>query len=330
MAIFNTRILPNQRKQHGSIDPLLVFSDGSTSILSNGLASGFGSPADIGNGVIRSTSSTLGKINTQADTELIGSNARTTFSFSDLTGNGLDGTTFVFYAENDIFSFGNDTATFTGSIANNDLALFMFDTAAGGLSVKLTGEGITGANLSLFGAGIWTAWGTALEFGDLAVLSSNGANFSTEGDLGLALAFTLTGTSAEVVVNYDTQPMPPLPKECTLDADGNERVDALTDGLLFLRYMFGIRGVSLVKNAIASNCSFCVAAEIEPILDQCAATSTSDIDGNGNVDALTDGLLLIRFILGIRGSALITDSVGNGCSRCTELEIEGYIQGLIP
>lgn len=194
-----------------SIDPLLVFSDGSTSVLSNGSTGGFGSPADIGNGVIRSTSTTPGKITTQADTELIGSNARTTFSFSDHTGNGLDGTTFVFYAENDIFSFGNDTATFTGSIAGDDLALFMFDTAAGGLSVKLTGEGKTDANLSLFGAGIWTAWGTALESGDLTVLSNNGANFATEGDLGLALAFTLTGTSAEVVVNYDTQPMPPVP-----------------------------------------------------------------------------------------------------------------------
>jgi hypothetical protein len=145
---------------------------------------------------------------------------------------------------------------------------------------------------------------------------------------------------------FDTRPVPGLVEdisvyavwnqsdapnvECTLDADGNKSVDALTDGLLFIRYMFGIRGVSLVEDAIANNCSLCVAAEIEPILDQCATTGTSDIDGNGNVDALTDGLLLIRFIFGIRGDALIIDSVGNACSRCTELEIEGYIQGLIP
>ncbi len=122
----------------------------------------------------------------------------------------------------------------------------------------------------------------------------------------------------------------PVPVEkCTLDADGNESVDALTDGLIFIRHMFGIRGVSLVEGATASNCSFCVAAEIEPILDQCAATGTSDIDGNGNVDALTDGLLIIRFILGIRGGALITDSIGDDCARCTVLEIEDYLQELI-
>ena len=143
--------------------------------------------------------------------ELVGSNARSTFSFTDLSGSGLDGTTFVFYAENDLFSFSNDVAAFTGSITGGDLALFMFDSVAGGLTVRMTGEANAGATLSLFGAGIWQAWGIALEAGDLSVLSSNGANFVTNGDLGLAFAFTLTGSSAEVVVNYDTQPMPPIP-----------------------------------------------------------------------------------------------------------------------
>ncbi len=192
-----------------SIDPLLVFSDGSTNVLSNGMTGGFGSPVDIGSGVIRSTVTVPGTIDVEADTELVGSNVRTTFSFSDLTGGGLDGTTFVYYAENDIFAFSNDTATFTGSIVGGDLALFQFDSAAETLTVRITGEEMAGATLSLFGAGLWTAWGTALESGDLSVLSSDGSNFATVGDLGLALAFNLTGSSAELVVNYDTQPQPP-------------------------------------------------------------------------------------------------------------------------
>ena len=194
-----------------SIDPLLVFSDSSTLILSNGATGGFGSPSDLGNGVVSSTVSVASNISVQADVELVGSNARSTFSFTDLSGSGLDGTTFVFYAENDLFSFSNDVAAFTGSITGGDLALFMFDSVAGGLTVRMTGEANAGATLSLFGAGIWQAWGIALEAGDLSILSSNGANFVTNGDLGLAFAFTLTGSSAEVVVNYDTQPMPPIP-----------------------------------------------------------------------------------------------------------------------
>ena len=191
-----------------SIDPLLRFSDGATVVLSNGTAGGFGSPTDVGGGVVRSTA-TSGFVSTQADTELIGSNVKTTFSFTAATGAVLDGVTFVFYAENDLFGFANDVAAYTGSIAGGDLALFMYDSSAGGLTVKLTGEAVSGATLSLFGADLWTGFGTALEGGDLSVLSADGSNFQTIGDLGLALAFSLSGTSSTVVINYDTQPLPP-------------------------------------------------------------------------------------------------------------------------
>lgn len=194
-----------------SIDPLLRFANGSTAVLSDGLAGGFGSPSDIGGGVIRSTAAT-GGINVTADTQLIGSNARTTFHFA--SGTVMDGTTLVFYAENDLFGPNDDTAAFTGSIAGGNLALFQFDTAAGGLTVKMTGDGITNAALSLFGAGPWdfsgTAFGNFLTVGDLSVLSADGSNFAaTNDDLGLALAFDLSGLDATLVVDYDTQPDPP-------------------------------------------------------------------------------------------------------------------------
>ncbi len=118
--------------------------------------------------------------------------------------------------------------------------------------------------------------------------------------------------------------------QCKLDVDGDTNVDALTDGLLFIRHMFGIRGESLVENAAASDCTKCTAAELEPIVEQCDTEGTSDIDGNGQVDALTDGLLIIRYLFGIRGDALINNSVSDGCTRCSPIEIEAYLQGLIP
>ncbi|MEE9425873.1 MAG: PQQ-dependent sugar dehydrogenase [Methylococcales bacterium] len=117
---------------------------------------------------------------------------------------------------------------------------------------------------------------------------------------------------------------------CTLDTDGNASVDALTDGLLFIRHMFGSRGDSLIDSAMGVGCTRCTAAEIETYMDQCAASGTSDIDGNGEIDALTDGLLDIRYLFGSRGEALITDAVGAGCTRCTAVEVEGYLQGLSP
>jgi len=194
-----------------SVDPLLVLKDGSSRVLSNGSIGGLGSPSSAGGGVVRSTATIPDIASVQADTELIGSNARTTFTFTAAAGNQLDGLVFIFYAENDLFSFSNDAAAFTGSIAGGNLTLFMFDSVAGGLSVRLNAKAVANSRLTLFGAGLWTGFGSALERGDLSVLSSDGSNFQTLGDLGLALAFSLNGASATVVVNYDTQPEPPQP-----------------------------------------------------------------------------------------------------------------------
>ncbi len=61
-----------------------------------------------------------------------------------------------------------------------------------------------------FGSGKFTGFGSALEAGDLSVLSADGSNFVPgPGDLGLALAFALDGETASVVVDYTTQPRPP-------------------------------------------------------------------------------------------------------------------------
>ena len=50
-----------------------------------------------------------------------------------------------------------------------------------------------------------------------------------------------------------------------------------------------------------------------------------DIDGNGTVDALTDGLLFIRYAFGLRGSALIAGAVGSCASRSSAADIETYL-----
>ncbi len=54
-----------------------------------------------------------------------------------------------------------------------------------------------------------------------------------------------------------------------------------------------------------------------------------DIDGNGTVDALTDGLLALRYAFGFRGATLITAAVGAGCTRCDAPSIEAYLAGRV-
>ncbi len=115
-----------------------------------------------------------------------------------------------------------------------------------------------------------------------------------------------------------------------IDVDANGHVDALTDGLLIIRYLFGIRGSALIEGSVANDCSRCTVLEIEPFLQGLVVPSLIDIDGNGTVDTLTDGLLIIRYLFGIRGSALIEGSVSTDCSRCSELDIETFLQGLVP
>lgn len=55
-----------------------------------------------------------------------------------------------------------------------------------------------------------------------------------------------------------------------------------------------------------------------------------DVDGNGSYAATTDGLLLMRYLLGVRGNALIADAVGAGATRTTASQIEAYIASLMP
>jgi hypothetical protein len=55
---------------------------------------------------------------------------------------------------------------------------------------------------------------------------------------------------------------------------------------------------------------------------------TLDIDGNGDTDPLTDGVLTLRYLFGLRGDALVTGAVGLGCGRCSASEIEAYLASL--
>ena len=76
----------------------------------------------------------------------------------------------------------------------------------------------------------------------------------------------------------------------------------LTDGLLVLRYMFGFTGTTLTSRRRRRRCTRCNADAIEPYL--AGLGSALDIDGNGAIEPLTDGLLVLRFLFGFTGTAL--------------------------
>jgi hypothetical protein len=57
---------------------------------------------------------------------------------------------------------------------------------------------------------------------------------------------------------------------------------------------------------------------------------TLDIDGNGQYDALTDGLLALRFLFGLEGDALINGAVAIDATRTSAEEIEAHLETLMP
>lgn len=113
------------------------------------------------------------------------------------------------------------------------------------------------------------------------------------------------------------------------DIDGNGQADALTDGLLFLRYAFGLNGEPLISGVVASDAQYTTVQELELELSEIFANS-GDVDGNGSVDALTDGLLLLRYLFGLEDNALTTGVIGEGAIRTDRAALETYMSALMP
>lgn len=114
----------------------------------------------------------------------------------------------------------------------------------------------------------------------------------------------------------------------SLDIDGNEKYDALTDGLLLLRGMFGLDGSALITGTVASDATYIESVDIESRI--ATLGDLADIDGNGQIDALTDGLLTLRYLFGLQGDTLINGVVASDATRTTAEEIEAHLETLMP
>ena len=143
------------------------------------------------------------------------------------------------------------------------------------------------------------------------------ASSDNDGDGISALQEFLNGTSP----NQDGE-------STTLDIDGNNRYDALTDGLLVLRSMFGLTDDALIAGTVSGDAIFSSSADIQS--RYLTMENSLDIDADGNVDALTDGLLILRYLFGLRGDTLIIGVVSPDATRSSSTDIEQYLLNLAP
>jgi hypothetical protein len=118
------------------------------------------------------------------------------------------------------------------------------------------------------------------------------------------------------------------PPSGSLDIDGNGQYDALTDGLLMLRGMFGLTDSALIAGTVSPDALYSTSEEIQSQISLLG--DLADIDGNGDIDALTDGLLTLRYLFGLEGDSLIEGVIAENATRTNATEIEVYLKTLTP
>lgn len=114
--------------------------------------------------------------------------------------------------------------------------------------------------------------------------------------------------------------------EVCFDLDGNGQVDALTDGITLARYLLGLRGEALIKHTLAlENTQRNTAVAVTEFIEKHLPKGCYDIDDNQRSDALTDGILLLRYLSDYQGEAFIQHVLGNGANRTDAQAISNYL-----
>jgi hypothetical protein len=112
-----------------------------------------------------------------------------------------------------------------------------------------------------------------------------------------------------------------------LDIDASNaatRYNAATDGVMILRYLAGFTGSALTLNSTGSSATRST-AQIATHL--AALRPFMDVDGDGATLASTDGVLIVRYLLGLRGNTLVQ---GMKLGSTPIAQVEANIARLMP
>lgn len=151
------------------------------------------------------------------------------------------------------------------------------------------------------------------------------ARAQNRGNSGYAFAsWSDSGAVAHTVVAQN--PGPTLtatflatPFVAKLDVDNDGLVNAATDGMLVVRYLLGMRGAALIDGLpIPANAERRDAASITAYLD--AIRTDLDVEGVGGASAMTDGILIVRYMLGLTGTALTQGASAVGAQSPTQIQ----------
>ena len=112
----------------------------------------------------------------------------------------------------------------------------------------------------------------------------------------------------------------------SFDFDEDGDVTALSDGLMMLRFLFGFSTdfSSLIgENSPHIGNPGVITQRLNEHL------SVMDIDDDGTTQALSDGLLLIRYLFGFRGDSLVEGATDQGANRTSAADVQAYLDQFI-
>jgi len=114
----------------------------------------------------------------------------------------------------------------------------------------------------------------------------------------------------------------------SLDLDGNGRYEASKDGLLLLRHLFGFSDDALIDGAIGTDAQYTSADAVATRILQLG--SLADIDDDARENALTDGLLIWRYLSGYEDNVLLEGVIGDDAYRTSPEQIRNQLNSLAP
>jgi subtilisin family serine protease len=117
---------------------------------------------------------------------------------------------------------------------------------------------------------------------------------------------------------------------CNVDADGDNVFDT-SDALIILRRMLGYADAALTDSTGYRVCALRTSANTlsdfidAQIVASPPALAAYDFDGDGQVLAATDGLLLLRAVLRLPASAVVAGTIGPGAQRANWNTLRSYL-----
>jgi large repetitive protein len=108
---------------------------------------------------------------------------------------------------------------------------------------------------------------------------------------------------------------------------------ANSDILMLLRRRLGASADAMIAGGRGVNArnfpAATIAERVDAVLnDQVGINRALDIDLNGSVGTATDMVMILRYALGLRGSAITQGALGSGAQRTDPTSIENYIRTL--